>query len=88
MIEPDDATKERIKNLSRVGKALTDTYSNENLEVGSDFYLALDALDSFKDSILELKLDEQSMEGILNLVEYLKKKIERRMGYVDEDINL
>lgn len=88
MIEPDESTKERIKYLAIIGKALNDTYSDENLEIGSDFYLALDSLSKFKDSIEQLNLDEESMKGMLDLIDYLKKKIERRMGYMDEDINL
>jgi|PlaIllAssembly_1097288.scaffolds.fasta_scaffold1102904_2 predicted DNA-binding protein len=88
MIEPDAPTKERISNLARVGKALNDTYSEENLEVGTDFYLALDSLNKFKEGIVQLNLEEESMQGMLDLIEYLKLKIERRMGYMDEDINL
>ena len=88
MIEPDEATKERISHLARVGKALNDTYSEANLEVGTDFYVALDSLNKFKDGVLKLSLDEESQKGMLDLIEYLRKKIERRMGYMDEDINL
>jgi predicted DNA-binding protein len=88
MIEPDNPTKDRIKNLARVGKALNDTYSEENLEVGSDFYMALDSLNKFKEGIVQLNLEEESKKGMLDLIEYLRKKIERRMGYMDQDINL
>ena len=88
MREPDEATKQRISHLARVGKALNDTYSEANLEVGTDFYVALDSLNKFKDEILDLSLDEESQKGILDLIEYLRKKIERRMGYMGEDINL
>ena len=69
-------------------KALNDTYSEENLEVGSDFYMALDSLNKFKEGIVQLNLEEESRQGMLDLIEYLRKKIERRMGYMDEDINL
>ena len=44
MFEPDDATKERLSNLSAVGIALNDTYSEDNLETGDGFYLDLDSL--------------------------------------------
>ena len=82
MVQPDEETKERIKNLAVVGKALNDTYSEENMESGDDFFLALESLHRFKDGIEKLELDEESKTGMLDLIEYLRKKIERRMGYV------
>jgi predicted DNA-binding protein len=82
MIEPDSPTKERLKYLSSVGKALNDTYSEQNLETGDGFYLALDNLNKFKEGLDKLILDEQVKKGMNDLVEYLRKKIERRTGYV------
>jgi predicted DNA-binding protein len=82
MIEPDSPTKERIKNLAIVGKAMNDTYSEENLESGNDFYLAKEALNNFKEGIDKLNLDEESRQGMNELIEYLQKKIDRRLGYV------
>ena len=79
---PDEPTKERIKHLAVVGKALNDTYSEENLEGGEDFFIALDSLNKFKEGIDKLQLDEVSRKGMYDLIEYLRKKIERRMGYV------
>lgn len=82
MFQPDPQTKERIKNLAVVGKALNDTYSEENLESGADFFMAFEALLKFKEGIEKLDLDEPSKAGMMDLIEYLRKKIERRMGYV------
>jgi type I restriction-modification system DNA methylase subunit len=82
MAIPDPSTKDRIRNLAIVGKALNDTYSDENLEVGTDFYLAKEALTKFKEGIDKLDLDESSKKGMGDLIEYLNKKIDRRMGYV------
>jgi hypothetical protein len=82
MIEPDDPTKNRLHHLAAVGKALNDTYSEENLDVGSDFYTALDSLNRFKEGLDQLVLDEQTKAGMNDLVEYLRKKIQRRMEYV------
>jgi len=82
MFEPDDATKERLSNLSAVGIALNDTYSEDNLETGDGFYLALDSLNKFKEGLDKLILDEPTKKGMNDLVEYLRKKIERRTTYV------
>ena len=82
MVQPDSETKERIKNLAVVGKALNDTYSEDNMESGADFFVALESLNRFKDGIDKLDLDEPSKTGMIDLIEYLRKKIERRMGYV------
>ena len=82
MLEPDAPTLERLKNLSAVGKALNDTYSEENLETGDGFYFALESLVKFKEGLDKLILDEQVKKGMDDLVEYLRKKIERRTGYV------
>jgi predicted DNA-binding protein len=84
MIKPDPETIERIKYLAIVGKALSDTYSDENLENGTDFFLAKDALNRFKDGIDKLELDIESRKGMNGLIEYLQKKIDRRMGYVGQ----
>jgi len=82
MIEPDALTKDRLQNLSAVGKALNDTYSEENLDSGTDFITALDSLNRFKEGLDQLVLEEPVRHGMNDLVEYLRKKIERRMGYV------
>ena len=82
MVQPDEPTKQRIKNLAVVGKALNDTYSEENMESGADFFMAFEALNRFKEGIEKLDLDEESRHGMLDLIEYLRKKIQRRMGYV------
>lgn len=81
MHQPDPQTADRLKYLSSVGKALNDTYSEENLDIGSDFYVALDNLNKFREGIDQLELDEQTKSGMYDLIEYLRKKIERRMGY-------
>jgi hypothetical protein len=82
MIEPDAPTIERLKNLSLVGEALNDTYSEENLETGDGFFLALDNLNKFKEGLDKLILDEQTKKGMNDLIEYLRKKIDRRTGFV------
>ena len=82
MIQPDAPTIERLRYLSSVGRALNDTYSEENIETGDGFYLALDNLNKFKEGLDLLILDEPVKKGMNDLVEYLRKKIERRTGYV------
>ena len=86
MYEPDPQTAERLHNLSRVGKAINDTYSEENLDVGTDFYMALDSLNRFQEGLNKLILDEPTKDGMDELIEYLRKKIERRLGYTGAKI--
>jgi len=81
-LEPDAPTKERLSNLAQVGKALNDTYSDDNIETGDDFYVALDYLEKFKAGLDKLKMDEPTKKGMDDLVDYLRKKINRRIGYV------
>lgn len=81
MQEVDPQTNERLVNLAAVGKALNDTYSENNLDVGTDFYMAFNCLNKFKEGIDELNLDGPTREGLDDLVTYLKKKITKRMGY-------
>ena len=86
MYEPDEQTKERLKNLSAVGKALNDTFSEENLDTGDDFYLAIEYLDKFQKGLDELILEETVRKGMNDLVVYLKKKIQKRMKIVGNDV--
>jgi hypothetical protein len=84
MTEPDLQTADRLRYLSAVGKALNNTYSEDNLDTGDDFYSALDSLNKFKAGLDKLTLDEPTRAGMNDLVEYLRKKIERRLGYMNK----
>lgn len=77
-VNPDEETKERIKNLAFVGRAL-DEISNET-GGQTDYFLAESALKTFADGIHRLRLDPESMEGMDSLIRYLEKKIKKRMG--------
>lgn len=81
MYEPDPQTIDRLRYLSSVGKALNETYSEENLDVGTDFFMALDNLNKYKESLDKLILEEPVRAGMYDLIEYLRKKIQRRLGY-------
>ena len=82
MVEPDPPTRERLINLAAVGRALNDTYSEDNLETGDGFYYALDSLNKFKEGLDKVNLDEPTRKGMDDLIEYLRKKIDRRTNYV------
>jgi len=82
MIEPDNLTKEILSQLASVGKAMNDTYSEDNMETGDGFYLALDNLNNLKEKLSGLTLDESTRQGLISLIDYLRKKIERRTEYV------
>jgi predicted DNA-binding protein len=83
MSEPDPETAERLHNLAAVGKALNNTYSADNMDMGDDFYMALDSLNKFKEGLDKLSLDVPTREGMNGLVEYLRKKIQRRLDFND-----
>ncbi len=76
-VTPDEETKLRIKYLANVGKALFTLNSEVNQQ--TDFYVAKESLNKFKQGILKLQLEDESRKGMLNLIEYLQKKIDRRL---------
>lgn len=83
-IQPDAPTIDRIKNLAIVGTAIKQAYSEENQAVFKDLFPAKAALSKFEEGIRALKLDPEDLQGMLDLIEYLDKKIDRRMnGGVD-----
>ena len=85
LIHPDDSTVNRIKNLAVVGTAIKQAYSEENQDFGGDLLIAKSALRKFEEGINALHLDPESKKGIMNLIEYLDKKLDRRIdGGVDK----
>ena len=81
MYELNKETLDLFRNIASVGKAINDTYSEENLDTGTDFYMALDSLNKVKEGVAKFALDEPTRVGMNELIEYLHKKIERRLGY-------
>lgn len=79
VIEPDEETKFRIRNLGIVGTALNETYSEQNQDTGDGFFLAQEGLNNFREHVLKLNLDPPSKKGMLDLIEYLEKKIKKRI---------
>lgn len=83
-IQPDTPTIDRIKNLAVVGRAIKQAYSEENQDLGGDLMLAKSSLMRFKDGINRLNLSPEDKAGMMDLVEYLDKKLIRRLhGGVD-----
>jgi predicted DNA-binding protein len=76
-VTPDPETLERLKNLAYVGNAIYSTVSETSFD--TDFYLAIEALNKFKEGINKLILEDEIKRGIDNLIVYLQKKIDRRM---------
>lgn len=74
---PDEATKDRIKNLAVVGNAVLNNSSD--ISEQTNFFLAKQALLDFEKGIHDLDLDAESMRGMESLIKYLKKKIDRRL---------
>lgn len=79
-IQPDEETKNRIKNLSIVGKALGEE-TNENKGTTNAF-LAKTSLNEFEAGIKKLDLDPQSMDGMQHLIRLLHKLIDQKMGQI------
>ncbi len=73
----DENTKQRIKLLSDVGRALGQI-SNE-VSAETNYYYALISLQKFMEMIRSLDLDVETLEGMEFLFKYLKSKIEKRM---------
>lgn len=76
--QPDDDTKERIKNLAIVGTTIAQGFSAENQDVGDNFMLAREALLRFQEGIDKLELDPPSKQGMLDLINYLQRKLDKR----------
>lgn len=75
---PDDQTRDRIKNLAVVGTAINQLGGSE-VSFDTDYFVAKEALNKFMAGIDRLELDFESHEGMVNLVKYLQKKIDKRM---------
>ncbi len=80
MIQPDEPTVERIKHLAIVGKCIKQAYSEGNQDTGGDLLVAKDSLLKFKTGIEALELDIPSKQGMLDLIDYLDKKLDRRLA--------
>lgn len=76
-VKPDSATARRIKSLGAVGLALNQISNSEEAQAIS--FSALTALKDFRDGIEQLDLEPQSSEGMKNLIEYLEKKLKKRI---------
>jgi hypothetical protein len=74
---PDEATKERIKNLAVVGNAVLSNVTDVGQQ--TNFFLAKEALNEFEAGIDALELDDESMRGMKSLIKYLNIKIDRRL---------
>lgn len=72
---------DRIKYLAVVGNALVQTASERSYL--TSFYSAKDSLYEFSNLVNQLDLDAESRNGINNLIEYLGKKIDKRLKNAD-----
>ncbi len=76
-MKPDEDTRQRIKNLAVVGSALVQISNDNSGE--TNYFLAKTSLKTFKEGIDKLELDTQSKQGMFDLIQYLDKKIEKRL---------
>jgi len=89
LVEPDQETQDRIANLAIVGEALNETYGEENQDFGTDFFLAKEGLIKFREGIQRLNLPPRSKKGMMDLVDYLMRKIDHRLNNSGQsDINM
>jgi hypothetical protein len=75
--KPDADTNKRIAHLAKVGEALKKRADDNSFQ--TDFLIAREALDDFEAGINELDLDPQASQGMVDLIEYLRKKIQKRL---------
>ncbi len=75
--KPSAETYERIKNLAYVGNAVFGNGSDVSGQ--TNFYLAKEALLKFEEGIDLLELDDETLQGIKELIRYLNIKIDRRL---------
>lgn len=86
--ELQDPKENIIKTLAEVGKTLHNTYSEENQNTAGGFIDALNTLKLLKSDLQlhnHIFLDQQTEAGLLDLLEYLEEKLQKRMRAVDEN---
>lgn len=82
-----------LQKLSRIGAAIHDTYSEENQETGEGFVEALDEVSEmlnflWTEAIPVDFLSIPQKAGMIQLLEYLEHKLQRRIRAVDKnDVN-
>lgn len=76
-MQPDPDTLLRIQNLALVGTAIAEESSESTFQTNQ--FVAKEALKRFQDGIKQLTLPPEVSVGIDRLVEYLDKKLDRRM---------
>ncbi|HEC65675.1 MAG TPA: hypothetical protein ENI23_10285 [bacterium] len=72
-------TQERIGKLAVVGTALSNTYSEANQDMGTEFSLAKTSLMDFLKDIEGMDLPIPAKQGMRDLSNYLMGKIEKRI---------
>lgn len=77
MQKADQSTKDRIKNLAVVGKALNETSTDYGYD--TSFFIAKEALSKFREGIHNLDLDQVSLSGMDNLIDFLEKEIDEKL---------
>lgn len=77
-IIPDVETLGRIESLGRVATLIRQSYGEDNLDIGSNYYIARESLNKFYDGIKRLKLDAPIRQGMDDLVSYLNEKLDKR----------
>ncbi|MEP7103648.1 MAG: hypothetical protein ABI721_03000 [Candidatus Dojkabacteria bacterium] len=82
-MQPDEETKNRIRNLAAVGTALVQI-SNENAGE-TDYFIAKQSLINFEQGINKLDLDYESKKGMKDLIDYLSKKLDKRIKQLNND---
>ena len=78
------ATEDRIANLAIVGTLLKQGFSEENQDIGTNFFFAREALDKFIAGIELLDLPPASNQGMHDLVDYLKHKLDKRESGISQ----
>lgn len=79
---PSQDAAQRIKYLAEVGNALMQTASDRTYL--TSFYTAKDSLQEFSTLVNKLDLDPEAKTGINNLIQYLSRKIDKRLKNAED----
>ena len=71
-----DSLIEIIKDLAYVGMFLSEITNDKTFK--TNFYIAKESLLDFKKGITQLKFPYETEKGILDLIEYLERKINEK----------
>jgi hypothetical protein len=78
-----------IKAFAQIGTQLSETYSENNQETAQGFVQSLEAVEDMLQQLLTKEATGLSIperDGLIELLKYLRKKLQRRAGAVGQNV--